>query len=279
MIIEASGSELARGVIAAQDRAELVRVSELLERPSFALKIADVVGQPFTRAVGLLPKATNRPLMRVLEAAIYKCLTVAVDSLDGTPPVAPSRWIPRLTTGVAGGVGGLFGAAALPVELPLTTMLMLQSIADIARYQGEDLTRLEARLACLEVFALGDRRSGKRADVGYYATRAALAQLTSRVTALVVQRQTVDTASPVVARMVTEIAGRFGLALSERAAASAVPIAGSVGAAIVNVMFMSHFQQIAEGHFTIRRLERRYGALPVQNLHRSIVARRGELER
>ena len=64
-------------------------------------------------------------------------------------------------------------------ELPLTTTLMLQSIADIARHYGEDLRRPEARLACLEVFALADRRSGKRADIGYYATRSVLTHLTA----------------------------------------------------------------------------------------------------
>jgi hypothetical protein len=41
------------------------------------------------------------------------------------------------------------------------------------------------------------------------------------------------------------------------------------------VLFMSHFQQIAEGHFTVRRLERHYGGAPVQSLYRSIAAGRG----
>jgi hypothetical protein len=147
---------------------------------------------------------------------------------------------------------------------------MLQSIADIARHQGEDLARPEARLACLEVFALGDRRSGKRADIGYYATRAILAQVTADLSALIIQRRMVDTTSPVAMRVVRELAERFGIAVSERAAASALPIIGVVGGAAVNMMFMSHFQQIAEGHFTIRRLERRYGSEVVRNLYRSI---------
>jgi hypothetical protein len=28
----------------------------------------------------------------------------------------------------------------------------------------------------------------------------------------------------------------------------------------LNVLFTSHFQRLAEGHFTVRRLERKYGA-------------------
>jgi EcsC protein family len=264
-----------RGLVNARDHAALTRAALLLEQTSFAIKVADLVGRPVTRVFGMLPGFADRQVAGVIEAAMLKSLSIAIDSLEGTPPSRPSRWVPRLTTGVTGGLGGLFGALALPIELPLTTTLMLQSIADIARHQGEDLARPEARLSCLEVFALGDRRSGKRADIAYYATRSVLAQLTADLAALIIQRRMVDTTSPVAIRLVREIAGRFGIAVSERAAASALPIIGAVGGATVNMMFMSHFQQIAEGHFTIRRLERRYGDEAVRNLYRSIVAEPG----
>jgi hypothetical protein len=256
------------------DRSSLTRAAGQLEQPSFAVKVADLVGRPVTHALGKLPGVVDRQLGKALEAAMLKCLSIAIDSLEGTTPSSPARWVPRLTTAVTGGVGGLFGIFALPIELPLTTTLMLQSIADIARYHGEDLGSAEARLACLEVFALGDRRSAKRADIGYYATRSVLAHLTADLAALLVRHQAVDATSPVAIRLVNELAGRFGIAVSERAAASALPIIGAVGGATVNMMFMSHFQQIAEGHFTIRQLERRYGRVPVKTLYQSIVTSR-----
>ena len=34
---------------------------------------------------------------------------------------------------------------------------------------------------------------------------------------------------------------------------------GAAGGAAVNYAFIDHFQSIAEGHFTARRLEREYG--------------------
>ncbi|MBV8168249.1 MAG: EcsC family protein [Alphaproteobacteria bacterium] len=262
--------------LAPDHHAALARAVLLLEGSSFAVKVADLAGQPVTRVLGMLPKAANRQFVKVLEAAILKCLAVAIDSLDDAPPAPPSRWVPRIITGVTGGVGGLFGAAALPIELPLTTMMMLRAIAEIARHHGEDLAATETALACLEVFALGDRRSRKRADVGYYATRAMLAKLTGEVAAVVVQRGAVDAASPVVMRWVSEIATRFGLAVSERAAASALPIVGAVGGATVNVMFMNHFQRIAEGHFMIRGLERRYGDAPVRGQYEALRQRHVE---
>jgi EcsC protein family len=38
-----------------------------------------------------------------------------------------------------------------------------------------------------------------------------------------------------------------------------VPVIGAFGGAAVNYAFIDHFQEIARAHFTVRRLERRYG--------------------
>ena len=47
-------------------------------------------------------------------------------------------------------------------------------------------------------------------------------------------------------------------------AAQAVPLIGAVGGAAVNLAFTEHFQSLAKGHFTVRRLERAYGAALVR---------------
>jgi hypothetical protein len=38
-----------------------------------------------------------------------------------------------------------------------------------------------------------------------------------------------------------------------------VPIVGAAGGSIINVLFMNHFQEMARGHFIVKRLERKYG--------------------
>ena len=58
---------------------------------------------------------------------------------------------------LAGAAGGAFGIASLPIELPFSTTIMLRSIADIGRTEGQDLSDPRTALACLEVFALGGR--------------------------------------------------------------------------------------------------------------------------
>jgi hypothetical protein len=55
------------------------------------------------------------------------------------------------------------------------------------------------------------------------------------------------------------VAARFGLVVTQKVAAQALPVVGALGGAAVNYAFIEHFQEVARGHFTVRRLERLYG--------------------
>jgi len=65
--------------------------------------------------------------------------------------------------------------------------------------------------------------------------------------------------APVVARLLSQIAARFGVVVSEKLAAQAAPILGAIGGATVNAAFADHFQTLARGHFIVRRLEHKHG--------------------
>ena len=52
---------------------------------------------------------------------------------------------------------------------------------------------------------------------------------------------------------------RFNTVVGEKIVAQGIPVVGAVGGATVNVLFIDHFQDMARGHFTVRRLERIYG--------------------
>jgi hypothetical protein len=257
-------------------REHLQRAVDLLENQNFAARLADYAGQPVDRMLRMMPKAASRRLNRVIEAAILNCLNLAISSIEPKAKHPPARRLTSLLAGINGGVSGFFGFAALPLELPLTTTLMLRAIADTARHQGEDLSQLDARLACVEVFALGTRSSQRRLDVGYYASRALLSKLAGQASTYLVERSTVSTSTPVVNSLVSEIASRFGVIVSERFAAGALPVLGAVGGATVNVIFMNHFQRIAQGHFTVRRLERVYGPALVRQHYEDLLPRRIE---
>jgi hypothetical protein len=49
------------------------------------------------------------------------------------------------------------------------------------------------------------------------------------------------------------------MVVTQKVAAQALPVIGALGGAAVNYAFMEHFQDVARGHFTVRRLERTYG--------------------
>ena len=252
-----------------------------LERPSFIARIAQLAGTPVDAVVKYLPGAVSRRLRNAVKTAMFRCLDVAINSLDEEEYVigAP-EWAGKLMTGLTGGVGGFFGPLALPFELPLTTTLMLRSIAEIAREEGEDMATVEARLACLEVFALGGGpdRGGIGAEqltLEYYGVRTVLSTLTRDVARHMMERGALHASSPILARLIGEIVGRFGLVLSDRVAAGFVPVIGAVGGATVNMIFMDHFQRVARGHFTVRRLERQYGPERIRRVYEKAAARLG----
>lgn len=241
------------------DQKALQRAIMNLENQDFASRLADYAGRPIAHAMRLMPKAASERVNRVAEAAILRALNVAVRSIEPHSKRPPARRTASVLAGISGGVSGFVGIAALPIELPVTTTLMLRAIADIARHHGEDLSTLEARLACVEVFALGAPKTDRRADFGYYASRALISRLAANATSMLLERGMAGVSTPVVGSLVTEIATRFGVVVTERSAASALPVLGAVGGATVNMIFMNHFQRIANGHFAIRRLERLHG--------------------
>jgi hypothetical protein len=107
---------------------------------------------------------------------------------------------------------------------------------------------------------------------GYLGARLALRDLTRDVVLGLAGGRVLDGAAPAVARLIAEIAARLGLALSERAAAAALPILGVLGSVTLNVVFMDHFARVAEGHFTVRRLERRHGEAAIRAHYRAAAA-------
>jgi hypothetical protein len=256
--------------IESADRQALAEAVRLLEHSSFATRLSDMAIEPVAVVLRRLPGATSQRLRGIVSAALLQGLNTAIRTLDINAKAPPSYWMPKVLAGVTGGVSGFFGIAALAVELPVTTTVMLRAIAEVARGEGENLHSARTRLACLEVFALGSRGIDANVDAGYYATRAVLAQALSEAASFLVERSVVEEGAPVVARLLAEIASRFGLVVSERFAASAIPVIGALGGATINVAFMDHFQNVARGHFIVRRLERKYGAEAVRRLYMSL---------
>ena len=268
-----------------EDLAALARAKRTLESQPLSMKLAGSMGAPIERLMARLPAgahdtiadATRRALEKSLQAAVATLGTPALAEQDGAPAsglavnAKPRDWLHKMAVATTGAAGGAFGLLALPAELPITTTLMFRSICDIARSEGEDLRTVQARLQCLAVFGMG-RSSAQDddADFGYFVARGALAQAVSKASSELASKGVAAHGGPALVRLTNAIAARFSVQVSEQVAAKSIPAIGAVLGAVVNTVFIDHFQQTAHGHFTVRRLERRYGEALVQDTYRAI---------
>ena len=172
------------------------------------------------------------------------------------PSRAGSQFLHKALATASGAAGGAFGLATLPVELPVSTIIMLRSIADIARSEGEDLSDPEVALSCVQVFALGGRAgSADASQSGYFTVRGMLAKSVTEAARFIAERGLIEEGAPVLVRFMTLVASRFGVVVTQKVAAQALPVIGALGGDAVNYAFIQHFQEVARGHFTVRRLE------------------------
>ena len=253
------------------DMADLKAAKQLLENPGLAAKISSFVGTPVEKGFALLPKQWNSVVNDATRKAIESALRVALWTMDQGEQKQPSNWWHKLAAGASGAAGGAFGLAALTVELPVSTTIMLRSIADIARSEGENLKHADVRLECVQVLALGgSAKSDDAAEIGYFAARAAMAKAVSEAASHLAAQGLTQQGAPAVVRLIAQVASRFSIVVSEKAAAQAVPVVGAIGGAVINTLFIDHFQDMARGHFIVRRLERAHGADEVKRLYATL---------
>lgn len=243
-----------------EDTADLRRAKLLLEYPGLAIKIANILGTPIEKGFALLPHGWQDKVAVATRAALLKGLEFSIQTLGKSDYKKSRDWIHRLLVVGTGAAGGAIGFASLPIELPVSTCVILRSVADIARSEGHDTFSLEVKLSCLQVLALGGARSSDNAaEAGYWTVRLALAKIISEAATYIAEKGLAEKAAPQLVRLIASIAARFSTVVSEEVAAKAVPVIGAVGGAAVNYIFMDHFQDMAHGHFIILRLEKKYG--------------------
>ena len=245
--------------------AELKRAKALLENPSLAARVSAMLGAPIDKGVKMLPARFQKIVHEAAETAMMKALDVAVKShgLDGK--TASKDRMHKFAAAASGAMGGAFGLAALAVELPISTTIMLRSIADIAKSEGENIQHIETKLACLTVFALGGRtEKDNSSESGYFAARTAMASAVTEASKFLAEKGFSKIGAPALVRLVSLISSRFGIVVSEKAAMQSIPILGAATGALLNTLFIEHFQNMARGHFTVRRLEKIHGADPVK---------------
>lgn len=248
------------------DYLDLKCAKQFLNNPSIASKIFNKLGITIEKGIQWLPAWWNTGVQMVSERALTQTLNLAVLTMQDRRCIPASENIHKMVAAVSGGVGGAFGLTALVIELPISTLVMFRSIADIARCEGEDIRSIETRLACLEVFAYGGRcHYDDGAENGYFAIRAGLTKTVGTLMGC-----GAEDSAPILVKFISQISARFGVVVSEKAAAIAVPVLGAAGGMLINTVFLEHFQSTARGHFIIRRLERAYGREYIASVYERI---------
>ncbi|WP_313492799.1 EcsC family protein [Stenotrophomonas sp.] len=270
----------------AQDLADLERAVGLLESPTLTARMANLIGGPLEFAVRKLPTAVSSRIQGVTEAALYKAAQTALWTMDSKQPGKPaSPRLHKLAAAASGALGGAGGLPALAIELPLSTTIIMRAVADVARSEGFDLSEMATRQACLEVFALGGNSGQDDAsETGYYLARGFTTEVMRHLSAELAGTAISGShgvllglgpkeAGKWLARIVEKIAARFGVVVSEKFVAQAVPVIGAVAGATLNTMFTAYYQDMARGHFIIKRLESKYGFDTVRLAYGGITGR------
>ncbi len=281
--------------LSSEDRAFVAEAVAYLEHPRWLLRASDVVGQPAERLVQALPQRGQALVQKAVQKSMQTAMALALTSLAQAPEkTGTSKEIQAATfrhgmahtvaAAATGFAGGFFGLAGLPLELPVTTAIMLRSIAAIARDFGADLRDPAVQLECLQVLALGGKMPApidvelegettgfSPTESAYYTTRLGLSMALRSAAAYVGGRTAADVAetlargsAPALLRVATLIGARFGIVVSEKTLAQAVPLVGAGAGAALNAAFTEHFNTVARLHFGLRRLERAHGEAAVR---------------
>jgi hypothetical protein len=234
-----------------------------------------VVGKPAEAMLAMLPEAANK----LITAATHKAMLRGIEWVSATIPgdphagATPPRRVSSLfakhghtaVSALSGAGGGFFGLAGLTVEVPVTTLVMLRSIASVAAASGADLSDPRTRLECLAVLSLGTP-ADKQMQSTYLSTRLGTSLAVREAASFVAKTggQELSQAiakgtAPLVVRLIDAVGTRFQIVVTEKVAAQMVPVVGAAMGALVNASFTDYFNRIARYHFGIVALERRYG--------------------
>ena len=244
-----------------------------LENPSLVIRLSSAVGMPVEAVTRQLTKKAPEAVVDVVSKSTHKAIELVMQSSvwslkgEGQAPASPG--LHKAAAATTGAVAGFFGLQTLIVELPLTTGIMFRSIADIARAEGESPKDPETVMNCMQVFAMGSGLSDKddAAETSYYGVRVALGKAVTDAFQYVASQGVGSATAPALVRLIAAVAARFGIVVTQKAMAQAIPVVGAVGGGLVNTIFISHFQDMARGHFAIRRLERKYGEDVIKDIY------------
>jgi hypothetical protein len=175
-----------------------------------------------------------------LEAQVAQALRIGLGLAKAAPQTSPRQQrFMVIASGAAGGAAGLAGALA---DVPVALVVFVQAIRQEARAAGLDPDREGVALASLDILSSG--RVLAVAEVlnpAYVSDRLALA-------------------GPTLSGWIARTVPRLIPLLGPRLAASAVPLVGALGGAVLNAAWLEHYRNLARIRFRLMALAEHHGA-------------------
>jgi len=261
--------------ISKEDLVSLKSAKQKMEEIGWAMKGLNRIGALLETGIDKLPKKQQKWLQQLANKVLHTVVKANLKTMKkGKINSAPHNRTYKALVTSSGIVGGAFGATAFAVDLTVATKFMMRSIMDIARSEGEDLNSYDTQLACLQVLALGGKsKHDDNLDTGYYATRVALSSVVNNATSYATKHgmgAVLQGSNNTLVKLIGAVASRFSIQVSEKFVAQAIPVIGAAGGGSINLAFISHFQSMAKAHFSVRRLERKYGPEMIEEAYKGI---------
>lgn len=266
-----------------------------LENPSLVTRVTDYLGKPLQKGMEKLPESVQTKIGTASEKALRKSLEFAHTTLHAPEEKEVcleslkiesyhARLAHNLATATTGAMGGFFGELGFLVELPISTTLIMRSILAQGQSYGS-LSKEELITNSLYIFSLGSSKSkaDDEMDTAYYTSRFAMDHAIKKAAeylALHGHRATLRNAeagtAPLLFELISKVAKRFNITISEKMLAKSVPVIGAVGGASINYAFTNFFTLSAKYHFGIIYLEKKYGKEMVEEQY-SLLAQKSKV--
>jgi hypothetical protein len=185
-------------------------------------------------------------LMLGAEGLLLGSVTTLAEGIPGAQLVIPSLLLTDITT-----------------SLTLLSRSTCQ-VANVYGYSSKEVTNFPHLIAAMAP-------SSDVSDEGYLALKTAVltsihesGQFMARTASMVIDRQMLEREAPQMIRLITYVADRLGVVLTEKQLGLIVPVAGAVLNSSINVAFQQLGHQTAKDYFRRLILEERYGEELVQ---------------
>lgn len=257
--------------LTSEDFQKLKHAVVLLESPTLTAKMTNLISELGSK---IIPQSISQPLqdkiVGIAEEALHKVFWIASKTMENKQQSASPK-LHKAAVAAVGGVGGFFGVATILIELPISTTIMMRSILDIAREEGFSLDDPQTKIECITVFGLEGNvsTSDDNAESGYFATKIALSKIVDQAQKAAIEAIAAKAAAGTaelteknlgnaIIKLIQTVAKRFGIHLTDQTAAKSIPMIGAALGATLNTMFTDFYQDMARGHFIVKKLEKKY---------------------